>query len=367
MARGFETTILHGGQHESDLLPAEVPHIHADPHFEETLSGPLAGREFDVVVAQYGRLRTIARVLAGRTGHLVAVGSATGWTAPDEDPRWGPLGPPAVRTERNAVTPAPSRPGSATQEPASTKLRRRIAEAHEALFQSHREGDFKATYLGYPPLYGPYQPGPIDWALIRRVLDGRRKLIVADGALKIESRGYTKNVAEAVLLCIDRPDVSGGKTYIVADGAAQSMRQRIDYIARVLDHEFELVSLPFALAHPCYPLWRHLPGHIICDSSRIREELGYRDSTPAAEALRASVEWLVEHRPRPGDETERLIGDPFDYAAEDAVIEAAERGYAAVAAASPGPPRPAHQYRHPKRPDDSWEAHLEAEGRPPPS
>src|ERR1700759_4500309 len=84
--RGFSVALLHAGHHEVDLDAPLAAHIHADPHFRETLEPALGGQTFDVVVAQYGRLRVIADVLRGRTERLIAIGSATGLYADEDDP-----------------------------------------------------------------------------------------------------------------------------------------------------------------------------------------------------------------------------------------------------------------------------------------
>ena len=65
--RGYEVTILHRGTHEIPEIPEGIEHIHADPHFRETLEAAIAGRNFDVVIATYGRIRVIAETLAGKT------------------------------------------------------------------------------------------------------------------------------------------------------------------------------------------------------------------------------------------------------------------------------------------------------------
>jgi len=58
----------------------------------------------------------------------------------------------------------------------------------------------------------------------------------------------------------------------------------------------------------------------LMDLGKLQRELGYRDAVPTQEALRRTVDWLLAHRPEPGGFTERLLGDPFDYAAEDRLI-----------------------------------------------
>jgi nucleoside-diphosphate-sugar epimerase len=343
---GYDVTILHGGLHELAELPASVPHIHADPHFAETLEAAVSGRSFDLVVAQYGRLRVIVDVFRGRTGRLVAIGASTGMAAGPGDPRWDRIGRPALLTEHRIVR--------AADEAHSTRLAVRMAQAQDTLFAAHAEGAFSATYLGYPVLYGPRQPGPQDWSIIRRALDGRRQLVIADGGLKLETRGHTANVARSVLLAADQPDAAAGKSYIVCDEHSYTMRQRIDLVASVLRHTFEYVDLPWDQARPCHPLWRYERQHRLSDSALIRAELGYTDALPADQALAASVEWLLRHPLERGGELEQQIGDPFDYAAEDRLIASAGRALAQLDAVEYALPGYAHQYRHPKQPGEAW-------------
>jgi hypothetical protein len=53
---------------------------------------------------------------------------------------------------------------------------------------------------------------------------------------------------------------------------------------------------------------------------------------PAREAVPLTARWLAEHRPSPGGMEERVLTDPFDYAAEDALIDAWLRARASVTA-----------------------------------
>ena len=100
LERGFGTTIFHAGTHETPL-PDEVRHVHGDPHFRETIAEALGNSEFDVVIAQYGRLQHITGYLRGRAGQVVAIGGAMSPLAASSDPRWGPLGRPAIVREQD--------------------------------------------------------------------------------------------------------------------------------------------------------------------------------------------------------------------------------------------------------------------------
>ena len=62
-----------------------------------------------------------------------------------------------------------------------------------------------------------------------------------------------------------------------------------------------------------------LEHHLAVDSSRIREELGYREQVSRDEALKQVVEWERAHPP------EQFDPQQFDYAAEDAVLERMEK------------------------------------------
>jgi nucleoside-diphosphate-sugar epimerase len=227
LERGYETTIFHGGHHEVELS-AEVRHIHGDPHFPETIAAALGALEFDVVVAQYGRLRHLADHFASRAGHVVAIGGATSQLAPSTDDRWGALGSPAVvrEDERHLLT-----------DDTVDKLGFRIAEAARAFLAAGTAGDFMATYIAYPALYGPRQPGASDWAIVRRLRDGRRRIVLPDGGLRLEARAFSRNVGLAPLLAVDQPAKANGRSYVVTDRNLHTMRQRIEFIARHLGVE----------------------------------------------------------------------------------------------------------------------------------
>ena len=55
--------------------------------------------------------------------------------------------------------------------------------------------------------------------------------------------------------------------------------------------------------------------------AKLRERLGYRDVVPAREAVRRATRWLVANPPEPGGYEESALQDPFDYRAEDVLVE----------------------------------------------
>ena len=74
IARGFEVSILHTGNHEVAEIPASVIHIHTNPFDEQALRVALDDSHFDITLAMYGRLRRVAEIMVGRTERFISVG-----------------------------------------------------------------------------------------------------------------------------------------------------------------------------------------------------------------------------------------------------------------------------------------------------
>jgi nucleoside-diphosphate-sugar epimerase len=307
--RGYEVTIMHRGLHERVETPPQVVHLHRDPYDDADLTAVFTSSTFDVVVAMYGRLRRIAQLGAGRCGQFVSVGGVPayrGWMNPWLDE---PAGLP-VPVGEDAPTVA---------RPEEDEKGYRIARTEEAVFEQHPT----AAHFRYPYVYGPYQLVPREWSIVRRILDGRAQIVVADEGLTLHHHGFTENLAHAVLLAVDRPDAAAGKVFNAGDEEVLSVRQVIELVAATLSHPLEIVSMPYKIATPARPLLTQpLPTHRVLDLSRVRHDLGYGDVVPARTAIARTARWLAEHPCEAGGMEETVLTDPFDYEAEDALIAA---------------------------------------------
>jgi nucleoside-diphosphate-sugar epimerase len=314
---GHDVTIMHRGTHERDETPAVVSHLHLDPYDNAAVDNAFASSTWDVVFAMYGRLRHIAEAARGRTGQFISVGGVPayrGWMNPWQ---YDPAGLPVpVGEDAPQVT-----------EPAQDEKGYRIVRTEQAVFEHHPT----AVHFRYPYVYGPYQLAPREWLVVRRILDRRSRIVVADDGLTLHHHGFTENLAHALLLAVEQPEAAAGEVLNVGDEEVLSVRQVIELIAHALGHELEIVSMPSALALPARPLLAQpLPTHRVLDLSRLRTRLGYRDVVPARDAIGQTARWLADHPCERDGQEEMVLTDPFDYAAEDALIAQWQHAVASI-------------------------------------
>lgn len=310
--RGWIVTIVHRGLHERPETPASVEHLHADPYDEASFRDAVGTRSFDLTVALYGRLRRLAAATCGWTGRFVSVGGVPalrGWT---DAALYEPAGVPVPLGEDAPLVDSPELDVKGF----------RVARTEEAVFEAHPG----ATHFRYPYAYGPLQLVPREWSVVRRVLDGRRQLVVPDEGLTLHHHGFTRNLAHAVLCGVDRPEAAAGRIYHCGDEEVLTIRQVVELCAAALGASLELVSMPWDLAVPAWPLLTQpSPTHRVLDLSRLRRELAYHDVVPARRAVGETARWLTEHPIAPGATEEVVLTDPFDYRVEDELLAAWQR------------------------------------------
>jgi nucleoside-diphosphate-sugar epimerase len=317
-ARGYAVAMLHSGRHEVPEIPADVEHVHTDPFDEAALREALGSRTFDCCVATYGRLRVTARVMAGRCGRFLSVGGAPAYSGYMNPDAWTPAGLP-VPTREDAPTVASD---------ADDAKGFRIRRTEEAVLAQHPT----AAHFRYPYVYGKYQLLPREWLIVRRILDRRPFIVLPDDGLTLCHYGYAENLAHALLLAVDRPDASAGQIYNCGDEEVLTLRQVVELVAQACGRALEIVSLPWELALCARPLLMQTrTTHRVLDLAKLRAQLGYRDVVPAREALARTARELLAHPLERGGVEEKTLTDPFDYAAEDALVAAWRKALAGVA------------------------------------
>ena len=320
LERGFDVAMFHTGRHEPDGLP-DVEHVHGDPFTAEGIAAALGDRAFDVTVATYGRVRLLAAHLAHRTGQLVAVGGVPVYRGYAYPQTMRPTGMRLPVTEDHPLV-APDEPTPEGGAYGVAPIRR----TEDALFALAADGAFRATVFRYPTIYGPRNPHPWEWSVVKRVLDGRPWMIVPDDGRSVYARCAARNAAHGLLLAVDRPEVADGKGYNVADERVLSQRQWAELIVDLMGGTLEVRSLPGEIPSPglaLTPYRNTLTAHSFMDLRRIREDLGYTPVIEVEDALRETVDHWVAHADEMAAHPHQL--DPFDYAAEDRLMAAWER------------------------------------------
>jgi len=318
--RGFAVAILHTGRHEIDEIPPEVEHIHTDPFSEADLRTALGTRTFDLTVATYGRLRRVAQVMAGKTARFISVGGGPAYLGYMNAGALEPAGLPVPVAEEAATVTAEEQDAKGY----------RIALTETALFEAQPD----ATHFRYPYIYGKYQIAPREWSVVRRILDGREFIVLPDGGLTLNHYGFAGNMAHALLLAVDNFEVSRGQIYNCGDDEVLTLRQVVEVIGAALEYDWTIENLPWEFAAPARPLVQQpWTTHRVFDIAKLKRDLDYRDLVSPREAL-AMVARQLAAAPLPyGGTAEKVLQDPFDYAAEDAIVAA----WRQVRAAMPEP------------------------------
>jgi nucleoside-diphosphate-sugar epimerase len=350
LERGYEPTLLHRGVHEPPELP-EVAHIHADPHFAETLIEAIGDRRWDVVVATYGRIKVIAEVLSAHCDHLVAISGVPVYRGFVEPRGTRPYGMQVWADEESPKADEVSEP---------SRFGSMILAAERAVFASGERAGIAVSSVRYPQIYGPRNILPWEWSVVKRVADGRRQMILPDDGLWIISRCAARNAAEVVLRIVDRREVAAGQAYNCADDTQYTLRQWAELVNDFAGGELEFVGIPSLLAPSAMAEWL-APGsrpHMIVSTRKAREELGYRDVVQPLDAMRETVEWLQRNPVTTA--AYPMYPARFDYALEDRLL--ASWAAAVERVSSEAPDRPldqAHPMPHPKAPS----LHADERGR----
>lgn len=344
LKQGCQVTVLHRGLHTAHL-PDGIERIQADPYSKDQVGPALGNRQFDLAIATYGRLRYVLQGLQGHTPRVISVGGAapvySGWGEMMAPNPWETTRPtPLFLSEDHPLASAP------TEDRFSLAVR----HTEQEVLAAQQAGHFAVTHFRYPLVYGPKNLCPAEWGLIRRARDGRHRLILPGGGLTLVSRGYADNVAHAVLLAAGNAAASAGQIYNVCDDTLLYNHDWVQRLGAILGHRFETVDIPFPLlpagfrATPPQLLYRH---HCVMSIDKLKTQLGYRDVVSVDEALERTVKWYTDHPLEAGAEAEQNLGDPFDYAYEDALVAAWEKHSQGFVADQAGLPAAKVVWKHP--------------------
>ncbi len=318
--RDNEVAVFHRGR-TANVLPSSVRDIIGD---RRTIADAAAHiRAFkpdvviDVILSSGKQARDIMDIVRGVARRIVAISSIDVYRACGVFHRLepGPLEPLPLTEE------SPVRSQMQTYPPEQiSKLQQVFGWLDEEYDKIPVEravlGDreLPGTVLRLPMVYGPGDPLHRCFPLLKRMDDRRPVILFEEKAAQWRGpRGYVENVAAAVSLAATS-ERALGRVYNVAESKCLSELEWAQKIARAAGWRGEFVTVPGERAPAILRLPGNLDQHWVADSSRIREELDYREPIDRQEAIEWTVEWERSHPPS------QIDAGRFDYAAEDAVL-----------------------------------------------
>jgi nucleoside-diphosphate-sugar epimerase len=317
-----DVTVFHRGRTHADAAAREII---GDRQRLSDSARELRALEpdvvIDVVLSSGRQARELMTVFRGAAARVVALSSmdvyrACGVTHRLEE---GPLEPLPL-TESS-----PLRTKLQTYPPAQVQMLRQVFgwldEEYDKIPVEREilgDGELPGTILRLPMVYGPGDPLHRFHPIVKRIADGRRNILFsADLAQWRATKGYVENVGAAIALAAVSPRAAG-QTFNVGESDTLAEREWAERIARAMEWTGHFSALPDDRVPPHLRAPGNAAQHWVADTTRIREELGFREALSREEAIRRTVEWERANPPT------GFTPHQFDYAAEDAVLASAQ-------------------------------------------
>jgi nucleoside-diphosphate-sugar epimerase len=179
------------------------------------------------------------------------------------------------------------------------------------------DDNLRSTVLRLPMVYGPGAREGAKrrfFAYLKRMDDGRPAILMDGRTARWRAPwGYAGDVAEAVRLVVD-DERAAGEIYNVGESDGLDMQGWVWELAAVVGWTGEVLVVDEPCPPPNIPRQLNLDQHLDMDTTKIRRDLGYRETISRCEALEKTVIWDREHPPTDIDPGQ------FDYIAEDAIL-----------------------------------------------
>jgi nucleoside-diphosphate-sugar epimerase len=312
VSEGWDVTVASRSGPRSDRH-ARVHHVCLDRTQPEALA--------DVVPTGVDVLIDVVPMTAADAGQLLKLGDrigcviaiSTGAVYSDES---GRTLDEAVDESTFPRYPVPLSEAQGTVSPGGGSYSTRKAAMERRLLDSAK---VPTTILRPFAVHGPGSPGPREWWVVKRVLDGRPFIPLAGRGRSRFHTTSVDNLTELTWLAANHP---GTRVLNAADPTALTVHEITEAILSLLGSSAALVLADGhhdGVGDTPWTVYRD----IVADMSAAGAELGYRAVTDYPTAVGRTVQWLCRDI-QPGDWQQRLPdlarypGDLFDYPAEDA-------------------------------------------------
>ncbi|MGB3756129.1 MAG: NAD-dependent epimerase/dehydratase family protein [Rivularia sp. (in: cyanobacteria)] len=315
---GHDVTLFHRGNTKADL-PENVDFIYGDRSQLHDYKSEFESLSPDVVVDMICYTESEARILMdvfkGITQRVVVISSmdvyqAYGVILGQES---GVVEVPltedsALRSSLYLLKDAPKRPLNAPADYEKIVIEKVVMSS-----------ELPGTIVRLPMVYGKNDPLNRLSPYLKRMADRRDAIVLLNSIAKWRgSYGYVENIGYAIALAVTKEQAKG-RIYNVAEPETLSEEERITKIGKLAGWKGKVIRL----SKEKFPQNWNFPFNTeqdwFVDSTKIREELGYREIVPIEKALKRTIEWERNH---PSTEMQQLVAPwLLDYATEDVVLK----------------------------------------------
>jgi nucleoside-diphosphate-sugar epimerase len=181
------------------------------------------------------------------------------------------------------------------------------------------ESDLPVSVLRPSRIHGLGDARPREWFVVRRLLDGRRRIPLAHGGLTGNHPTASVNLARLVLTCAESP---GSRILNSADPGTPTARDVVVAIARACGIDVEPVGIPDEVDDPAlgWSPWGTWPPYFLDTTAAVA--LGYRPVGTYAETVTAPVRLMLELPTARRDRLDAIdrFDGRFDYGVDDAAL-----------------------------------------------
>jgi nucleoside-diphosphate-sugar epimerase len=313
VSAGHEVTVFHRGNSHNDLFP-NVRHLHADraalPDFAQEFRRLRLDTVIDMYLMNQPDAIALMRSFRGVASSLVVLSSQD-----------------VYRTHGRLTgrEPGPPELFPLTEDSPLREQHYPYRQAHKAedpLYNYDKipveqcvmgDPELRTTVLRLPMVYGPLDYNHRLFEHLKRMDDGRPYIILREGHYNWRwTHGYVENVAAAITLAAT--DIRAkNRIYNVGEADAFTRAEWVRRIGTVAGWTGEIISAPLDLLPEPPGMNYDWRNHLVADTSRIRQELGYAEIVDLGQGMEKTIEW---ERANPPDTIDPTI---FDYAAEDEI------------------------------------------------
>ncbi|HEU4398438.1 MAG TPA: NAD-dependent epimerase/dehydratase family protein [Actinomycetota bacterium] len=288
---GHEQLLVHRGEHEPDGAGRLADHLHADRRDLPHLRGAVADFDPEALVD------TGAMSAADAEAALAAVGDGTRLLVLSSMDVYRAFGAMLAGTETDALPLDETSPVRPERYP----YRGHPRLGGEAWLQEYEKLDVEAAYLAreatvcrLPMVYGERDYQRREEPILRRVRAGRDRVPVGAGTW-LFTRGYVRDVAAGVRLALES-DAAVAEVLNLGETRTWTMGLWATHVLEAAGSAAELTRVPDVLLPDDLQALGSTPQHLLVDSSKARDLLGWTETDPH-EALHRSVAWHLANPP----------------------------------------------------------------------